>query len=147
VAGVRDGVPLSSWLGGHNMNENLEPLGPEIVTADNEIVGNIGATLWHDASGFDVVAVERAGADVVVPVTQEQATTADSVAVDFTADEVREAPSVGELIARGGEAAVRLVAEHYDVALAGPPPGPGTTKLPPWWTKATTDEDIEGSER
>jgi hypothetical protein len=139
--------PKSLRQTGDTMSEEAENSAPEIVTVDNEVVGAVGETLWHDASGFDIVAVYRAGADVVVPVTHEHMNISERVPVNFSADEVREAPTVGELMARGGESAVRLVAEHYNVGLAGPPPGPSTTKLPPWWTKTRGEGDIKGKER
>jgi hypothetical protein len=55
------------------------------------------------------------------------------VRVDFSAGEVRAAPTLGDLVAGGGAEAIRMISEHYDVSLSGPPRGPLTTKLPPWW--------------
>jgi hypothetical protein len=129
------------------MGEEAEANTPEIVTTDDEVVGTVGEMLWQDAGGFDVVTVAGAGPEVVIPLAHGQAQMSDPVSVRFTAAEVRDAPSVGELMARGGDAAVRLVADHYDLNLTGPPPGPVTSKLPPWWTRTAAEGDDQGRER
>jgi hypothetical protein len=110
-----------------------EPL-PEVVTADDEVVGAVSGTLWQDGSGFAIVAVEQGGTEVAIPMRLGQfGLPGNQVRVDFSAGEVRSAPTVGDLMAGGGAEAVRLVAEHFDLGLTGPPPGPLTNKLPPWW--------------
>jgi hypothetical protein len=129
------------------MSEEAKEPRPKIVTADNKTIGSAGETLWHDARGFDIVTVHGAGADVVIPLIHGQVDIGGRLPVTFSADEVRQAPTVAELAARGGAAAIRLVADHYDVSLAGPPPGPGTTKLPPWWTKVEDAESTKDKER
>lgn len=103
------------------MGEGVADRGVEIVTFDGEVVGTVGHTLWHDATGFDIVAVERAGVDVVVPVRREQRHNDGVVSVDFPAADVRTAPSLDQLTKVGGRAAARIIARHYDVRLAGPP--------------------------
>jgi hypothetical protein len=90
-----------------------------------------------DASGFDVVAVSVEDDEVVLPVRLHQGSGRGDVTVPFSTEDVRQAPRIDDLAAVGGKEAVRLIEEYYGVALSGPPPGPGTTRLPPWWRQGT----------
>jgi hypothetical protein len=84
----------------------------------------VSGTLWQDASGFTIVAVEQGGNQVVIPVRQGQfGLSGNQVRVDFSAGEVREAPTVDDLVAGGGAEAIRMISEHYDLSLTGPPRG------------------------
>lgn len=42
--------------------------------------------------------------------------------------------------------AVEIVANHFSMPLAGPPPGPSTGKLPPWWHKEKLQDLGQGDD-
>jgi hypothetical protein len=111
------------------------------ATIGSKVVGPIDGLLWRDASGFDVIAVHVEGADVAVPVERERWRLHHAIEIDVGWGAVISAPRVSELKELGGEAAVNLIGEHYDLALNGPPPGPGTTPLPPWWPRVPGDAE------
>jgi hypothetical protein len=106
---------------------------PQVVSVDGEVVGTVGSVLWKDRTGLDVITVSTAGRDVVVPVPHERLSPANPrIQIDFSSETVRTAPSLGELVARGGAAAVRHVADRYHVTLTGPPEGTPSGTVPPW---------------
>jgi len=109
--------------------------GIEIVSSDFQSMGEVTRLLWRDASGFDVVAVDIEDDQVVLPVQHEHLVEGIDVRVEFTAKHLRDAPSVQDLYRIGrAPSVVDLVGAHYKVRLIGPPPGPPTIELPPWWT-------------
>ncbi len=59
---------------------------------------------------------------------------------------VGDAPRVQDLEASGGIRAVEIVANHFSMPLAGPPPGPSTGKLPPWWHKEKVQDLGQGDD-
>ena len=101
----------------------------EVVSSDNLSIGQVSGVVWKDGAGFHVVEVGGA----VVPLRAEEP--ADKVVVEFTAAELQSGPLLNELAARGGDAAVEMIRDYYNVPLSGPPPGPSPQPLPPWWEK------------
>lgn len=110
---------------------------PDVVTADGEVVGSIGKVLWKDAKGFDVVTLDRPGADVVVPIKHDPAHGDVNILVEhveYLKEQIETAPTAAEVLAAANfQEAVSLIAGHYDIQLSELPPGPGTGPLPPWW--------------
>jgi hypothetical protein len=111
------------------------------ATIGSEVVGSVDGLVWQDASGFDVIAVHVEGADVAVPVEHGSWRRDWNIEIDVGWDAITSAPKMNELKEMGGDAAVNVIGEHYDLALNGPPPGPGTTPLPPWWPPVPDDPD------
>jgi hypothetical protein len=110
----------------------------ELVSRDSWPVGRVSSVLWRDASGFYIVAVGEHEFAVAVPVKASE--WAGKIVVAHTAEQVLRGPLLQQLAARGGEEAIKLVSRHYNIPLSGPPPGPGTQKLPPWWGKKPEGE-------
>jgi hypothetical protein len=115
----------------------------ELISSDDQSVGEVSEVIWSDAAGYDIVAVGEYGSEVAVPVQASEPTV--KVVVGFTAEEVRSGPRVEELSFRGGEEAVIMVEQHYNVPLSGPPPGPSPQPLPPWWRKKHREEPDQPS--
>ena len=117
--------------------------GAGVVSSGHEHVGEVTGHLWTDASGFDVVSVGVEDDEVALPIRLHHRSGRGGVTVPFSTEDVRQAPRTEDLAAVGGEEAVRLIEEYYGVALSGPPPGPGTTRLPPWWKQGSDSESTE----
>jgi hypothetical protein len=115
----------------------------ELVSRDSWPVGRVSSVLWRDASGFHVVTVGEHESAVAVPVKASE--WVGKIVVAYTAEQVRGGPLLQQLAAHGGEEAIKLVSRHYNVPLSGPPPGPGTQKLPPWWEKRPEGEQGSSS--
>jgi hypothetical protein len=117
--------------------ENLAD--PPAAVAGGADVGQVEGLIWSDATGVDVVSVEVGGDHVAVPVEGDTWRNAQIVYFDMTANEIYSAPRVQDLEASGGTAAVEAVSQYFSMPLDGPPPGPTTGPLPPWWDKPKTE--------
>jgi len=133
----------ATGLGGE-MADSPEPGSPELAenlaqptaaALDGSVVGVVQGLIWSDASGFDVLSVDVRDVHVAVPVESDTWRDADVVELAVSAADLTYAPAVQELETAGGIRAVELVADHFSMPLAGPPPGPPTGPLPPWWHK------------
>jgi hypothetical protein len=124
--------------------ENLAE--PAEAIASGTIVGQVEGLIWSDVTGIDVVCVVVPGANVAVAVPIDSGTWRYAHVVDLKMSpaEVHSAPRVQALGASGGAAAVGMVSHHFSMPLAGPPPGPGTGTLPPWWDKGTAGGITQG---
>lgn len=123
-----------------NAHDDVIPLGAaddededRVVTLAGDLVGKIKNILWEDKTGVDVVGVHIAGRDVAIPVQHAELQASNRVRIAFGIEKVEAAPSVFELKQVGGKGAIDRLSEHFDIALGGPPPGPGTGSPPPWW--------------
>ena len=111
------------------------------VTEDTEVVarggvaGEVNGLVWHDDAGVDVISVTVHDKQIAIPVPPDEWRTNPVIVVSQSIDELDDAPSMQQLEAGGGTEAIRLVSTHFEVRLAGPPPGPSPTPLPPWWKK------------
>jgi hypothetical protein len=101
----------------------------EVISSEDVSIGQVSGVVWEDAAGFQVVAV----GEVVIPVKAEEPR--EKVVVEYSTAQVQSGPLLNELAEYGGEAAVEMISEHYNVPLSGPPPGPSPQPLPPWWKK------------
>ena len=111
---------------------------PPDAIASGSIVGTVNGLIWSDNSGFDVISVKMRDVHVAVPIESNAWRGLTVVKLNFSGNMLADAPRVQDLEATGGIGAVALVSNHFSTPLAGPPPGPGTGKLPPWWHKQGT---------
>lgn len=121
-----------SWLA-----ENLAD--PPAAVADGADVGQVEGLIWSDATGVDIVSVEVRGDRVAVPIYGDIWRSEPTVEFDISADEIYGAPRVQDLEVSGGIAAVEAVSQYFSMPLSGPPPGPSTGPLPPWWDKPKSE--------
>lgn len=142
---VRFGGEMAS-----NENDNIElteDMGePPDALASGSIVGTVNGLIWSDDSGFDVVSVEMQGNHVAVPIETNAWRDATVVELNFSGNMLAGAPRIQDLEAAGGTRAVELVSNHFSMPLAGPPPGPTTGPLPPWWHKETPGGTKQGDD-
>lgn len=117
--------------------ENLAD--PPVAMASGADVGQVEGLIWSDATGVNIVSVEVRGDRVAVPVEGESWRHARIVHFDLSAAELHGAPRVQDLEAGGGTAAVEAVSRYFSMPLDGPPPGPSTGPLPPWWDKPKSE--------
>ena len=108
------------------------------AVAEGTEVGHVKGLIWSDATGVDVVSIMVHGAQVAVPVTGESWRRVGIVDLNMNPEEVFSAPRLRDLAARGGITAIEVVSSHFSMPLAGPPPGPRTGPLPPWWDDPKT---------
>jgi hypothetical protein len=113
--------------------ENLAE--PADALASGSVVGTVNGLIWSDNSGFDVVSVEMRDVSVAVPIDSDVWRGAAFVELNFSETLLADAPRVQDLEATGGIGAVEAVSDHFAMPLSGPPPGPATGTLPPWWHK------------
>lgn len=117
--------------------ENLAD--PPAAVANGADVGQVEGLIWSDVTGVDIVSVEVHGDHVAVPIEGDTWRYVEIVHFDVSADEIYGAPRVQDLEASGGIAAVESVSQHFSMPLNGPPPGPATGPLPPWWDKPKSE--------
>jgi hypothetical protein len=108
---------------------------PPDAVVSGSVVGTVQGLIWSDISGIDVVSVAVQHAHVAVPIESDRWRGVDVVDLKVSPAMLTDAPRVQDLEASGGIRAVEIVANHFSMPLAGPPPGPSTGKLPPWWHK------------
>lgn len=106
---------------------------PPDALASGSVVGKVLGLIWCDISGFDVVSVTVQDENIAVPVESDTWRDVRAVELKFGSATLADAPRVQDLEATGGVGAVELVSDHFSMPLSGPPPGPPTTPLPPWW--------------
>jgi len=106
---------------------------PAKAIASGSTVGRVEGLIWSDASGMDVVSVEIHGSRVAVPIASDTWRGVDEVDLKMSLAKLHGAPRVKHLEATGGSGAVEMLADHFAITLYGPPPGPSTGTLPPWW--------------
>jgi hypothetical protein len=116
---------------------------PPDAMASGSIVGTVRGLIWSDSSGVDVVSVAVQDAHVAVPVESDTWRDVNVVELKISLAMLTDAPRVQDLEATGGTRAVELVSDHFSMPLSGPPPGPTSVPLPPWWHK----EKAHGVER
>jgi hypothetical protein len=108
------------------------------AVAEGTEVGHVEGLIWSDATGVDVLSIMIRSGPVAVPVRGESWRHVGIVDLNMNTDEVFSAPRLRDLAARGGITAVEVVSSHFSLPLAGPPPGPWTGPLPPWWDDPKT---------
>lgn len=121
---------------------------PAKAVASGSTVGRVEGLIWSDASGMDVVSVVVRGSRIAVPIASDAWRGVDVVDLKVSLSKLHDAPLIQHLEATGGSGAVELVANHFALPLSGPPPGPSTGTLPPWWSdvgKVGDDEQGDGS--
>jgi hypothetical protein len=106
---------------------------PPDAVASGSVVGKVVGLIWCDISGVDVVSVAVQDEHIAVPVESDSWRDVHVVELKTSAATLTDAPRVQDLKATGGMRAVELVSNHFSMPLSGPPPGPSTGPLPPWW--------------
>jgi hypothetical protein len=112
---------------------------PPDALAGGSRVGTVNGLIWCDHSGFDVVSVYTHNVHVAVPIESNAWRGVTAVELNFSGKMLASAPRVRDLEATGGIGAVEIVANHFSMPLNGPPPGPTTSPLPPWWHEQGDD--------
>jgi hypothetical protein len=107
--------------------------GEQFVESDGIVIGNVAGLVWSDYSGLDIVGVQMNDAQIAVPVPRDSWRGMKYVEIELDPKKLTAAPTLGELKKKHGAFAIRAVSDFYSVELSGPPPGPGTGQLPPWW--------------
>lgn len=128
---------MSGEGGDFELAENLA--NPPAAVANGADVGQVQGLIWSDATGMDIVCVAVRGDHVAVPIEGDTWRFAEIVHFGMTVDEIYSAPRLQDLEASGGLGAVEAVSQYFSTPLNGPPPGPSTGPLPPWWNKPKTE--------
>ena len=119
---------------------------PPDAIANGSVVGKVDGLIWCDISGVDVVSVAVQDEHVAVPVESDSWRDVHFVELKFNPAKLIGAPRVQDLEATGGMRAVELVSNHFSMPLSGPPPGPPTGGLPPWWPPKTVGDVEQGDD-
>lgn len=119
---------------------------PADALASGSAVGTVKGLIWSDSSGLDVVSVAIQDVSVAVPVESDAWRGAAVVELNFSEALLADAPRIQDLEATGGIGAIGIVSDHFAVPLSGPPPGPSTGSLPPWWHKPTPPGTTPGDD-
>ena len=112
---------------------------PPDAVASGSVVGKVNGLIWRDVSGVDVVSVAVQDEHIAVPVETDSWRDVQVVELNVSLATLFDAPRVRDLAATGGLQAVELVSDHFAMPLSGPPPGPSTGTLPPWWPRKKKD--------
>jgi hypothetical protein len=119
---------------------------PPDAIASGSSVGRVYGLLWSDNSGFDVVSVRVQNVQVAVPIESNAWRGVTAVELNFSGNMLAGAPRVQDLEATGGVGAVGIVSNYFSMPLSGPPPGPTTGPLPPWWHKQAPGGTEQGGD-
>jgi hypothetical protein len=108
-----------------------------ITSAEGKPVGVVRSVLWKDDTGNHVIGVAGRGREFVMPVKPRLVRS--EIRTRYSSETIRTGLTVEQfkrvVRSKGTDAAAEVLGDHYEVNLSGPPPGPPTTPVPPWWKR------------
>ena len=110
------------------------------ATFEGGVIGHVDGLVWEDTTGVDIICVTIDVGQVAVPVGHDEWRGGGVVELDYNETQVGYAPLLDRLQHLEPTAAIEVVADHYSLNLAGPPPGPDPQPLPPWWNPGSDSD-------